>query len=202
MVEQVRASRRASAIGLLVVTLVMVGGCAPVVVAGVAGVAGGTAAVKAGEKRGLEGALSDAEIHTRINALWLGADSGLLTRINLSVDQGRVLLTGHAETAEQRMTAVRLVWEVPGVTEVINEVTVDNQAKLIDGARDTWIATRLRTSIMFDRDIHSSNYSIDVVDGIVYLMGVTDEQSELNQVIAYAKALPHVQGVVSHVRVR
>ncbi len=197
MFKRGRASRGALEIGLLVAVAVMAGGCAPMVVAG----AGGTTAVKAGEERGLQGAWTDAEIHARINALWLKEDGGLLTRLNLSVDRGRVLLTGRAETPAQRLTAVRLVRDVPGVTDVINEITVDDQSTVLDSARDTWIATRLRGALMLDGNIQSSNYSIDVVNGIVYLMGVAHGQPELDRVVAQAKALPHVQGVVTHVRV-
>ena len=54
---------------------------------------------------------------------------------------------------------------------------------------------------MLDQTVQSSNYSIDVVGGVVYLLGVARDQGELERVIGHAKALAHVQGVISHVRV-
>ncbi len=171
------------------------GGC----VVPVVGLAG-TTVVKASEDRGVGGAISDLKIQLQINDLWLKRDLDMFSRINLSIDQGRVLLTGQAATAEQRMEAVRLCWEADGVTEVLNEIKLDNDATG-DSAHDRWITAKLRTALVLDKDVHNTNYSIDVVNDVVYLLGVAHSQDELDRVIAHAKAIAHVQGVVSHVRV-
>ena len=192
----VRVCRRTWLAGPALAMAISAGGCvAPVVV----GAAGATA-VKATEERGLSGALSDTQIQAAVNELWFKHDLDLYQRIHLTVDQGRVLLTGRAANPDQRVDAVRLVWQVSDVVEVINEITLDNDSSLLDSARDAWIATQLRTALILDRSIHSTNYSIDVVNGIVYLMGVAHGQQELDRVIGHAKALSRVQGVVPHVR--
>ncbi len=184
--------------GLAVAGALALAGCAaPVAVVGAAG----TTAVKATEQRGLAGAVSDAEIHLKINELWFNADGDLYSRINLTVDQGRVLLTGRAASHEQRATAVRLAASAPGVTEVINEITLDDRGTLIDNAQDSWIGTQLRAALVLDGSVQSSNYGIDVVGGMIYLLGVARDRQELERVIGHAKALAHVQGVISHVRV-
>lgn len=92
--------------------------------------------------------------------------------MNLSVDQGRVLITGRATDTQMRLDAVQLAWKVPGVTEVLNEITVDTQSGITDSARDSWITAQLRTKLLLDADIHSPNYNIDTVNGVVYLLGV------------------------------
>ena len=172
------------------------GGC----VVPVLGLAG-TTAVKATEDRGIGGAVTDLKIQAEINDLWLKRDIEMFSRVNLSIDQGRVLLTGRAATPEQRMEAVRLCWQADGVTEVIDEIAVDNDATMGDTAHDKWISTKLRAALLLDRDIHNTNYNIDVVNDIVYLLGVAHSQEELDRVIGHAKAIAYVQGVVSHVRV-
>ncbi|MEI8394934.1 MAG: BON domain-containing protein [Rhodospirillaceae bacterium] len=184
--------------GLVLVAMLGVSGCvAPVVV----GATGATTAVKASQERGLSGALSDVEIHARVNDLWFRNDLDMFNRMNLTVDQGRVLLTGRAANPDQRVLAVRLVWQVPDVKEVINEITIDNQSTLMDSASDTWIATQLRTVLVIDRKISSVNYSIDVVDGVVYLMGVAHSEAEAQQAISDAKSISRVKRVVSYVKV-
>ncbi|MEI7610114.1 MAG: BON domain-containing protein [Rhodospirillaceae bacterium] len=172
------------------------GGC----VVPVIGLAG-TTAVKATEDRGIGGAVTDLKIQAQINDLWLKRDLEMFSRINLSIDQGRVLLTGRAATPEQRMEAVKLCWQADGVTEVINEIVVDNESVMGDTAHDKWIGAKLRTALLLDKDIHNTNYNIDVVNDIVYLLGVAHSQDELDRVIGHAKAIAYVQGVVSHVRV-
>lgn len=173
------------------------GGCAPVVIGGAAA---GTATV-ATQHRGLKGFATDAEIQAEINHLWFRHSMDLLNRVDMTVDDGRVLLTGRARDAQMRLDAVRLAWQAKGVKEVINEIQVDNESGIIDSARDTWISTQLRTKLTFDSTILSRNYSIDTVNGVVYLMGLAVSQEELNRVIEHARSLPNVQRVVNHVRI-
>ena len=180
---------------MLAVSLAVSGCAAPLLIG-----AAGTTVVKASEERGLTGAFDDAAIHTAISELWFKADLDLYQRMNLTVDDGRALVTGRAATPDQRVNAIRLVWQADGVKEVINDVTVDNQSTVLDSARDSWISTKLRAALLLDSGIHSTNYSIDVVNGVVYLMGVARSRQELNAVVAHAKSLARVQGVVSHVR--
>lgn len=174
-------------------------GCAPLVLGGAA--AGGAAAVASTEHRGLSGFASDTEIQAEINHLWFQHSIDLLRRVDMTVTDGRVLLTGRAADAQMRLDAVRLAWQAKGVQEVINEIQVDNESGLLDSARDTWISTQLRTKLTFDSRIHSQNYSIDTVNGVVYLMGLAESQDELNRAIDHARALPNVQRVVNYVRV-
>ena len=188
---------RKLAAGVFTLSLTLACGGCVVPVLGLAG----TTAVKATEDRGIGGAVSDLKIQAQINDLWLKRDIEMFSLINLSIDQGRVLLTGRAAKPEQRMEAVRLCWLADGVTEVINEITLDKESTMGDTAHDKWISTKLRTALVLDKDIHNTNSNIDVVNDIVYLLGVAHSQDELDRVIGHAKAIAYVQGVVSHVRV-
>lgn len=182
-------------VGLAAVA-VLAPGCAPVVIGGAA-----TAGVAASEHRGLKGFATDTQIQAEINHLWFQHSMDLHRRIGLRVNDGRVLLTGRAADPEMRLDAVRLAWQAKGVQEVINEIQVDNESTLLDSARDTWISTQLRARITFDSRIHSQNYSIDTVNGVVYLMGLAVSQDELNRAVDHARSLPNVQRVVNYVRV-
>jgi len=174
-------------------------GCTPVGVA-----VGGAAAagVAASEERGLQGALDDTEIRLQINHLWLQESEVLFREVNLQVQEGRVLLSGNVPDPETRVAAVRLAWQADGVREVINEIEVADTSSLTDLARDTWIATKLKTRLLLDRDVLSINYSIEVVNGVVYLMGVAQGQAELDRVIGHAKDVSYVRRVVSYVRLK
>ena len=180
-------------------------GLAVVAVAGTACVplvlgAGGTAVVAAHEKRGLRGFATDTAITAQINELWLQHSLDLYGRLAMSVDQGRVLLTGRAADPQMRLDAVRLAWQANGVKEVINEVQVDNESGIVDSAKDTWITTQLRTRITFDGAVSGQNYSIDTVNGVVYLMGWAKGQDELDRAVGHARAIPNVQRVVTYVQ--
>ena len=171
--------------------------CTPLGLATGAAAGVGTAASQEG---GLSSAASDAGIKARINDAWLKYDIETFSKLSTTVDQGRVLLTGVVQNPEARVEAVRLVWQVAGVKQVINEIQVANSEGLPGFVRDGWITTRLRAAITFEKNIQSLNYSIDTVQGVVYLMGVAMNQAELDRVMQIARTIPNVKQVVSYVK--
>jgi osmotically-inducible protein OsmY len=196
-----RSLRRAvwtiGGVAMLAGTATGLSGCVGLALTGAA-----SAGIAASEERGMGGALTDTRIRTDINAKWLNASMDMLQKVDLSVQEGRVLLTGTVPTPELRLEAVKLVWQVDGVREVIDEIKVGEGSGVGHYARDVWIETQLRSSILFDGAVQSVNYSIEAVDGVVYLMGVAQSQTELDRVTNYARNLRYVQRVVSYVRIK
>lgn len=180
---------------LLLLSCVALGGCAGV--AAGTGVAVGTAAVQEG---GISRATSDALIQTQINDLWFRHSVNMFTKLDLTINQGRVLITGVVQDPQHRVEAVRLAWKPSGVKQVINEITVSDSDGVVGYAKDSWIGTRLRSALIFDRDIESINYSIDVVQGTVFLMGFAQDQRELDRTIDIARNIPNVTRVASYVK--
>jgi len=173
------------------------GACAPVVVG--TGVAVGVAA---SQERGLEGTASDTKTRLEIDRLWLAESTSLFSEIGLQVQEGRVLLTGQVPEPEARVTAVRLAWQAEDVIEVINEIVLGDQSSLSNAARDEWIAAQLRARLLGDAAIASINYSIETVNGSVYLIGIAQDQAELDRVIAYARNITYVRRVVNYMRLK
>ena len=150
-------------------------------------------------EKGFSGSVSDTEIRIAINDLWFKADEEMFRKVNLQVEEGRVLLSGNVRLPEQRIEAVRLAWRAPGVREVINEIEVNDSSSLGNAARDSWIATELEATLLLDKQVSSTNYSVETVNQEVYLMGVAASQAELDRVIGHAKDIAHVRRVVSYV---
>ncbi len=172
--------------------------CTPV---GAAVGAGATLGISAAQEGGVERAVSDAVIQAKINELWFRQDLTMFRKLDLTVNNGRVLITGVVQNPEHRVEAVRLAWQPEGVQQVINEIRVADSEGVPGFIRDNWISTRLRTSITLDRDVQSLNYNIDTVQGIVYLMGYAQNQKELNRVMETARTIPNVKQVISYVKV-
>jgi len=171
--------------------------CTPLGMATGAAAGVGTAASKEG---GIGGAFTDAGIKAKINDAWLQYDLDTFSKLSTTVNQGRVLLTGVVQDPEDRVEAVRLVWQVPGVKQVMNEIRVSDSEGAPGYVRDTWITTRLRTALTFEKNVQSLNYSIDTVQGVVYLMGVAMNQPELDKVTQIARTIPNVKQVVNYVK--
>jgi osmotically-inducible protein OsmY len=183
---------------LVLVSTTLLSACAGVVIG-----AGATAGVAAAEERGLEGALDDVKIRAEINEAWFRHDVEMFRKVTLTISEGRVLLTGVVPAEQWRADAARLVWQVAGVRAVYNEILVRAEGSaLIDDGRDVWIQQELKAKLLFDKQVRNINYTVDVTDGIVYLMGIAQSEDELQRVIAYAREISHVRGVVSHVRLK
>ncbi|MGD1878844.1 MAG: BON domain-containing protein [Kiloniellaceae bacterium] len=171
-------------------------GCCPIGAAVVVGAVGVTAAQT---EKGFRRSVSDTEIRIAINDRWFQADEEMFRKVNLQVQEGRVLLSGNVRLPEQRVEAVRLAWQAPGVREVINEIEVNDTSGLSDLARDIWISTELKAALVFDDQVSSIDYSIETVNQVIYLMGVARTQAELDRVIGHAKDIAYVRRVVSYV---
>lgn len=161
--------------------------------------AAATVGSAASSERGLGTTISDDRIWLEINQRWLAHDGQMFQAVSLQVHEGRVLLTGRLERPEMRLDAVRLAWEVDGVREVIDETEIAEPGDLGDAAQDHWIASRLRSKILFDREVRSINYSIETIGGVVYLMGIAQSAAELQRVIDHARDISYVRQVVSYV---
>jgi osmotically-inducible protein OsmY len=175
----------------------LVAACDPVTGAVIG--AGAEVGVAAGEERGIGGAISDTKIQTAIDGLYINTSGGLFRDITVTVHEGRVDLTGKVKKPEERVDAVRLAWQAAGVRQVIDDVQVTDQSGLIDYGRDVRIATVLRTKLLFDAKIRNINYTVDVENAVIYLMGIAQSQEELDLVIGYARDIEGVKKVVNNV---
>jgi osmotically-inducible protein OsmY len=126
----------------------------------------------------------------------------MFRQVNLTVKEGRVLLTGVVSDPDFRVEAVRLAWQAEDVVEVINEIQVRDDYSWTQYGKDKWIGTQLRTTLTLDEYIQSINYTIEVVNGIVYLMGVGQDEKEIELVMGHARRINGVTQVISYVRVR
>ena len=179
---------------LLVAAGLGLGGCGGVIVGGAA-----TVGVAAAQERSIGGAVDDASIEFRIKDNLLEKSDRLFTRVSVDSVEGRVLLSGSVDNPDDRVEVARLAWQIEGVKEVFNEVEVRDRAGLVDYFKDVRIANELRFKLLSDKDISALNYSVETVNGVVYLMGIAQSQAELEKVTAHASNIKGVTRVVSYV---
>ena len=123
--------------------------------------------------------------------------------MTLTIKEGRVLLTGTVPNADARVEAVRLAWQPAGVREVLNEIKVSGEdSNGGSGLSDFAISQKMKTKLLFDKKVRNINYTVDVNESVIYLMGIAQSEAELERVIAYARDISGVRGVVNHVRLK
>ena len=171
-------------------------GCSP---ANILATGGSGALVVAEGERSLGTVIDDATIKINIAAKFLNADNNLFVNINTSVLEGRVLLTGLVDNQEIRIDAVRLIWEVEGVREIINEIEIGNRSTLKDYASDLWINTQARAVAAKTIGIKSITFNFETIQGKVYVAGISARPDLLDEMISALKNIKGVNEIVNYV---
>lgn len=135
--------------------------------------------------------VEDSSITTRVKSklLWNKATSGLAIDVNTS--DSVVTLQGSVPTQAKVQLAGRIATDTEGVERVINKLTADNDSQSLgsidldaaeENARaaldsfgkevsDSWITTKVRSSIFFSSGIDSSDITVATKNGTVTLSG-------------------------------
>ena len=197
-------ARTKKIIGILITPLFLVFsflnyGCSP---ANVLATGGGGAMVVADGERSLGTVIDDATIKVNIAAKFLSSENNLFVDINTSVLEGRVLLTGLVDNQEIRIDAVRLVWEVEGVREIVNEIEIGNRATLKDYASDLWINTQARAVAAKTIGIKAITYNFETIQGKIYIAGITKKSDQLEELVSALKNIKGVSEIVNYVIIK
>ncbi|MDF1795163.1 MAG: BON domain-containing protein [Coxiellaceae bacterium] len=100
--------------------------------------------------------------------------------ISVSTYYGIMLLVGQAPTAELKQRAYAMVKNIPEVNRVYNEITVGEPSSLGQRADDAWITSKIRSKMLLQSGLRSTDIKVVTENGVVYLMGhVSHQQASL-----------------------
>lgn len=168
-----------------------------------AGAGAGATGYSVAQERSAGDTIDDITIRTKINSLYIQKDvNDLYAGVSIEVNEGRVLLTGNVENPDSKVEAVRLAWQPQGVKEVINEIEVRNKTSLRNDAKDAWITTQVKSKLLLEKNVRSINYNVETVNAVVYLIGIAQDENELDVATVVASKVKGVKKVVSHVRLK
>ena len=191
--------RLAATLGLGLLLLATNTACTPI---GAVVGAGATAGVAAMSERGVEVTANDFAIHAKVLEKVASANHSLVAKLGFEVYESKVLVVGPVTDEAEMAKVIELIWQIDGVAKVINELTVEASGGLFDATRDSWISTQLKAALTFDGNVYAINYGIETNNKVIYLVGIAQNQQELDRVIAHARAIDYVRRVVSHVRIK
>ena len=174
-------------------------GCSPV---GVLASGGGATMVIAEGDRSLGTVVDDATIKLNLSAKFLKSENRLFLDVNSNVTEGRVLLTGLVDTQEIRIEAVRKVWEINGVREVMNEIEVGNKTTLKEYMNDLWINTQVKSLAARTIGLRSFSYNFETIKGKVYIAGITSRPEQLQAIVESTKTIKGVNEIVNYVVIK
>lgn len=164
-------------------------------------VGGGAMAVNAAAERRTAGDyLDDNWVAWHIRAAFARSEVVRAGNVNVSVYQGRVLLTGTAASQKEIDEAVRLTKQTRGVRKVDVELKVqyEDAAEL---ANDVLISNKVKLEILTSRQVRGVDIHVETTKGVVFLTGLTQSVRERDEAVRLASRVGGVKEVVSYLEV-
>ncbi|MEM9045897.1 MAG: BON domain-containing protein [Pseudomonadota bacterium] len=151
------------------------------------------------QERSTGQALTDLEIEVSIANRFANHSGELFRDVDVDVHEGRVLLAGSVPRREDKITATQQAWEVPGVTQISDELTVEEDSGTQAYLNDVWISNQVRYHLLTDLEVRSVNLNVTTVDSVVHITGIARSDAEHATALNAAAGVDGVQKVVSHV---
>ena len=116
--------------------------------------------------------------------------------LQVEVIDGRIFLTGKVNEPEEKIKITKLAWETKGVRSVKNAIKIKGNSSFKRTAKDILITSQLRSALIFNKKTKARNYTLETIDGKVYIFGIAMDKQEKKEVIDEANKIYDVQEVV------
>lgn len=113
--------------------------------------------------------------------------------INIQSRDGVVTLTGSVHEESHKSLAQETVAELPGVKKVDNQLEVKGESSSTNS--DSWLATKVKTTLLFHRNVNAIKTEVSVKDAIVTLRGDAASEAQKELTTEYAKDVEGVKDV-------
>jgi hyperosmotically inducible periplasmic protein len=106
---------------------------------------------------------------------------------------GAVTLSGSVVDASHRTLAENTVESLPGVISVNNRIKVKGENA--PEHSDSWITTKVKSALLFHRNVSSNGTSVTTKDGVVTLKGEASSMAQKELTTEYARDVDNVKSV-------
>ena len=149
-------------------------GCAPVLVAGVAGGA------MLYDTRSLATIYQDEEITHQVMGNLKNSEELASSQLDVATLNHTVLLVGRTKSKNLKSLAYQIASQTKNVSQVYNQISVGDNLSPLTISKDAWITTKAKSSLLAELGAVSSQIKVLTEGSNVYLMGmVTKTRSEI-----------------------
>ena len=159
----------------------------------------GTGVSVALDPRSIGTQIDDNIMQKNLSSRLLLKDKKYVLSINTKVLDGRIFITGKVEDPEEKLQITKMAWETNGVRSVKNNIIIKEEFNFKQSAKDLLITSQLRTAMILNKKIKSTNYNIDTYKKKIYIYGIAQDKDEMKQVIQEAKSILDVDKVVASI---
>ena len=173
----------------------MLGGCVGVASKGVFG-----SGVKVGlDPRSLGTQIDDTIMDKNLGTRLLLINKNYFLSVKIKVLDGRIFITGKIDDPEEKLIITKLAWETKGTRSVKNDLKIKEEFNFKQSAKDLLITSQLRSALIFNKKIKSTNYNIDTYKKKIFIYGISLTSDERKEVINEAKQILDVRDVVTSI---
>ena len=159
----------------------------------------GTGVSIAIDPRSLGTQIDDSVMQKNLTGRLMLRDKIYLVSIKTKVLDGRIFLTGKVNDPEEKLQITKLAWETKGARSVRNDIKIKENFNFKQSAKDLLITSQLRSAIIFNKKIKSTNYQIDTYKKKIFIYGISLTQDERQEVINEAKDVLDVADVIASI---
>lgn len=159
------------AIPVLIASLALLQGCAPLVVGGAAA----TGIVVAEDRRTVGTITEDEGIENKTSSR-IGDALKTNIHVNVTSYNRTVLLTGEVPTAAEKEQAGRIARAVENVRAVYNELAASPVTSLSARTNDTITTSKVKARFVDGQKFNALHVKVVTENGVVYLLGLVKKQ--------------------------
>tara|TARA_B100001109_G_scaffold100003_1_gene81608 strand:- start:661 stop:1254 length:594 start_codon:yes stop_codon:yes gene_type:complete len=159
----------------------------------------GTGVSIALDPRSIGTQIDDNIMQKNLIARMIAMDKKYLISLNVKVLDGRIFLTGKVDDPEEKLQITKMSWETKGVRSVKNDIIIKEDFNFKQSAIDLLITSQLRTALIINQNIKSTNYNIDTYKKRIYIYGIALSPDEQKEVIKEANEIENVEKVIASI---
>ena len=159
----------------------------------------GTGVSIAIDPRSLGTQIDDNIMQKNLKARLLLEDKKYIISISAKVLDGRIFITGKVDDPEEKLKITKMAWETKGVRSVRNNIIIKDEFNFKQSAVDLLITSQLRTALILNKKIKSTNYNIDTYKKKIYVYGIAQSKDEQKEVIKEGKEIPDVERIIASI---
>jgi len=150
---------------------------------------------------------NDKSVSTQVESALSDEKSTRSANPDVTTSKGVVTITGEAEDAEQKLNVTKEAFNVFGVKEVKNEMTIDKRLRnaltsINSGIDDSSITTRVISSLLLNRSTSARKTTVTTTERIVTLGGMANDLAEKDLAAKLAGEVKGVKSVINNMTVK
>ncbi len=123
-------------------------------------------------------------------------DKRYIINLSVKVIDGNIYLSGKVDEPEEKLKIIKMAWETKGVRSVQSTVIIKGKNNFKNTAKDILITSQLKTALIFNKLTKATNYTIDTINGKIYIFGISMTKDEKEKVISEANQIHGVKDVI------